>query len=148
MSENETHEAHGVSETHEGGCLCGSLRYRIEGPIESVAHCHCAMCRRWSGAVAVTWITVPLERFEIVKGELKTYRSSAHGERRSCPACASQIVFWSSQQPGDIDIALGSLDRPEKYPAGRHIWTSARLPWLHLDEQLPSHDTSSSGTAP
>ena len=33
---------------HAGGCLCGAVRYRISGPIDSV--CHCVMCRRSSGA--------------------------------------------------------------------------------------------------
>jgi hypothetical protein len=131
-----------VSESHEDGCLCGQVRYRIQGPIDSVVHCHCDMCRRWSGAVAMTWITVPLDRFEIAKGELAAYRSSSRGERRSCPACASQIAFWSSQRPGEIDITLGSLDCPEMYPANAHTWTSARLPWLHLDEHLPAYETA------
>ncbi len=133
------------TESHEGGCLCGALRYRVSGPIDHVTHCHCTMCRRWSGAVAVTWFTVSLDRFEIAKGELATYRSSSHGERRYCPECASQIAFWSSQRPGEIDITLGSLDHPEGYPADYHVWTSARLPWLHLDEDLPAYETTSSG---
>ncbi len=133
------------NETPEGGCLCGALRYRVSGPIDSVTHCHCAMCRRWSGAVAVTWFTVPLDRFEIAEGSLKTYRSSSHGERRSCPDCASQIAFWSSKRPAEIDITLGSLDNPQDHPADHHVHTASRLPWLHLDEDLPAYEITSSG---
>ena len=133
-----------AEETHEGGCLCGALRYRITGPVEGPVHCHCTMCRRWSGAVAVTWVTVPPARFKVVQGELASYRSSDHGERLYCPACASQIAFRTSQRPEDIDITLGSLDRPERYPAARHVFVASRLPWLHLDEHLPAHDGTSS----
>ncbi len=135
-------------ESHEGGCLCGEVRYRIKGAIDSVGHCHCTMCRRWSGAVAVTWFTVPLDRFALTKGELATYRSSDHGERRFCPACATQVAFWSNQRPDEIDITLGTLDHPERHPADHHVFAANRLPWLHLDEQLPAHDTTSSGMVP
>ena len=77
---------------YEGGCLCGAVRYRIDGPVEAGAHCHCVMCRRAAGAPVVTWITAPVDRFNLTRGELKTYRSSEHGERRFCAACGTQVV--------------------------------------------------------
>lgn len=125
-------------ETHEGGCLCGAVRYRIEGPIDSVTHCHCGMCRRASGAPVVTWITVPAERFTATNGELARYKSSENAERTFCPSCGAQITFWSTRHPDDIDVTLGTLDHPEQYPADRHIWTSSQIHWLHLDEHLPA----------
>ena len=128
------------TEAHEGGCLCGQVRFRIRGPIESVVHCHCTLCRRWSGAVAVTWLTVPNDRFALAKGEFATYRSSDHGERLSCPACASQIAFRSSKRPDEIDVTLGSLDTPQDHPAKHHSHTASRLPWLHLDDELPAYE--------
>ena len=36
-----------------------------------------------------------------------------------------------------IDVTVATLDHPERVRANRHIWTSSRLPWLHLDEDLP-----------
>ena len=136
------------TETPKGGCLCGALRYRIDGPIDHAVHCHCTMCRRWSGAVAVTWFTVPLSQFEITTGQLAAYKSSDHGERRFCPTCATQVAFWSSKRPDEIDVTIGTLDHPEKYPAKRHVFAANRLPWVHLDEQLPGHETTSTGVAP
>lgn len=136
-----------ADETHDGRCLCGAVHYRITGPIEHVTHCHCTMCRRWSGAVAVTWFTVPLDRFALAQGELASYRSSDHGERRYCPACATQVAFWSSKRPGEIDVTLGTLDHPERHPADHHVFTEARLPWLHLDENLPAYEMASPDAA-
>lgn len=132
-----------TDETIEGGCLCGALRYRVSGPIEGATHCHCTLCRRWSGAVAVTWFTVPLGRFELVAGEFATYESSDHGRRHYCPACATQLAFWTSQRPEEIDVTLGTLDRPEDHPATYHVFTTTRLPWLRLDEHLPAHRATS-----
>ena len=41
-----------------GGCLCGAVRYEIDGAGGGVSHCHCGMCRKASGAAFVTWIGV------------------------------------------------------------------------------------------
>ena len=126
----------------EGGCLCGGVRYRITGAIGSACHCHCTMCQRSSGAVVVTWVSVPTERFAITHGEPAVYRSSAHAERRFCRNCGAQLTFRSEESPDEIDVTLGTLDHPENYPADRHIWTTSRLPWLRLDEHLPGRSTS------
>ena len=125
------------TEVVAGGCLCGGIRYRVTAPVAEVAHCHCRMCRRAVGAVVVTWFTVPLDAFEVTLGRLKTWRSSAKGERGFCPDCGTQITFHHADYPDDLDVTLASLDRPEDHPAEAHIWTGSRLPWLHLDEDLP-----------
>lgn len=125
-------------DAHEGGCLCGAIRYRINGSIESVAHCHCSMCRRASGAVVLTFVTVPRDRFAFTSDEPAIYKSSSHGRRGFCANCGGQITFTSTQEPASIDVALASLDCAADHPADRHIWTSSRLNWLHLDDHLPA----------
>ena len=121
-----------------GGCLCGGVRYRIDGPIRGeTAHCHCTMCRRASGGLVVTWFTVKDGDYAVVRGTPKTFRSSDHGERTFCPDCGAQLTFRTDQAPGYVDVTLATLDDPENHPATLHIWTASRLPWLHLDEHLP-----------
>ena len=131
------------TETHDGGCLCGAVRYRIGGPIESVVHCHCVMCRRASGAPVATWITVPDRALTVTKGTPAIYRSSDHGQRGFCAACGGQLTFRSARRPGEVDVTLGTLDDPGGLAAQYHIWTSSRLPAIHIDEHLPAHETSS-----
>ena len=31
---------------HEGGCLCGAVRYRVHGKPALTAVCHCTFCQR------------------------------------------------------------------------------------------------------
>ena len=123
----------------DGGCLCGAVRYAVEGGIEGAAHCHCTLCRRASGAAALTWFWVESARFHVTKGELALYRSSAHGERGFCSRCGTPITFRSDQAPDSVDVTLGSLDDPEPVRPSHHVWTGSRLSWLHLDEALPDH---------
>ncbi|MDJ0610479.1 MAG: GFA family protein [Kiloniellales bacterium] len=132
-----------MTEQHvEGGCLCGRVRYALTKPISSVVHCHCRMCRRASGALMVTWLTLPIGGFAITRGSLHDYDSSAHARRGLCGNCGTQISFWTRFSPDDIDITLGSLDHPEAFQASGNIWTSARIPWLTVDPDLPDHAES------
>lgn len=122
---------------HQGGCHCGALRYSIGAPLADIAHCHCATCRRTTGGIAVTWATVPRNAFRWVRGVPAAYRSSNHAQRFHCRRCGGQVALWTSKAPLTMDITVATLDHPEAHPATRHIWTSSRLPWLHLDEDLP-----------
>ena len=33
----------------QGGCLCGAVRYRVEGSLRDIHACHCSQCRRVTG---------------------------------------------------------------------------------------------------
>lgn len=129
----------GTSQAHEGGCLCGRVRYRIDGDLGPAAHCHCRSCRRASGALAVTWITVPLARLAFTGEEPAKFESSAGVERRFCPACGTPLTYWNACTPDGIDVAVATLDSPEAARVEFHVWTSHRLPDLHLDEHLPGY---------
>ena len=41
--------------TQTGGCHCGAVRYEVIGAPHSVMLCHCADCRKNSGAPLVAW---------------------------------------------------------------------------------------------
>ncbi|MFC4860528.1 GFA family protein [Pseudomonas sp. MAHUQ-62] len=129
-----------MAELHTGGCHCGQLRYTVEAPLNNVAHCHCSICRRTTGGIVTTWATVPLASFRWTTGTPAEYTSSATCIRYFCPHCSSQLALLTSLSPSTLDLTIATLDHPEAVPADRHIWVSSRLPWLHLDPQLPEED--------
>lgn len=126
-----------MTELHTGGCHCGQLRYQFSGPLRDIAHCHCSICRRVSGGLVTTWITLPRSAFQWVTGIPARYDSSPGCERYFCPNCGAQLALITHLSPQSIDVTIATLDHPERAAAERHIWTDSRLPWLHLDEQLP-----------
>ncbi|MDV9033748.1 GFA family protein [Pseudomonas sp. RAC1] len=127
-----------MNEVHEGGCHCGALRYRLVGTLEDVAHCHCSICRRVSGALVVTWVTVPRTAFTWLAGQPKHYLAPASCTRMFCDRCGAHVALETTHSPSSLDVTVATLDRPEQVRANRHIWTESRLSWLHLDEHLPS----------
>ncbi|MDD1020970.1 GFA family protein [Pseudomonas sp. TNT2022 ID1048] len=126
-----------MSELHTGGCHCGRLRYQFSGPLRDIAHCHCSICRRVSGGLVTTWITLPARAFKWLEGVPARYDSSASCARYFCADCGAHLALVTHLSPDSIDVTIATLDHPERAPADRHIWTESRLPWLRLDEQLP-----------
>ena len=48
------------------------------------------------------------------------------------------MALMTTHSPETVDVTVATLDHPERVRATRHIWVGSRLPWLHLDEDLPS----------
>ncbi|MGH8465111.1 MAG: GFA family protein [Pseudomonas sp.] len=126
-----------MGDTYEGGCHCGALRYRVQGPLNDVAHCHCSVCRRVSGGLLVTWATLPCANFQWLSGTPRSYDSSPSCVRYFCSRCGAHLALATDLSPETIDITITTLDNPEVAQPRKHIWTDSRLPWLHLDEHLP-----------
>ena len=126
--------------SHQGGCHCGQLRYAFDAPLADIAHCHCADCRRSSGGILVTWLTVPLSSFRWLRGTPAEYASTPTCTRSFCRHCGAQPTLFSALSPHSLDISVACLDQPERAPADRHIWVRSRLPWLRVDPQLPEED--------
>ncbi len=74
-----------------GGCLCGAIRYQIDGALGAMTHCHCSMCRKAHGAAFATYARVLLRDFRFDRGEdqLERYRSSPEVDRAFCKRCGS-----------------------------------------------------------
>ncbi len=40
---------------YKGECLCGSIKYEVDEIEAQMGHCHCTMCRKFSGAAFTTY---------------------------------------------------------------------------------------------
>lgn len=121
----------------EGGCHCGALRYRLAGDLTDIAHCHCTICQRVSGGLVVTWLTLPRSDFHWLTGKPNCYVAPPSCSRYFCGRCGAHVALVTTHSPETIDVTVATLDHPEGVRANRHIWVDSRLPWLHLDEDLP-----------
>jgi len=121
---------------YQGGCFCGAVRYRASAPPLVVAHCHCAMCRRVSGAPLVTWAVFAADAFVFTQGTPAELRSSPQAMRTYCARCGTPLTFVANERPQMIDVTVGSMDRPEALTPTVHVWTSSRIPWLRCDDDL------------
>lgn len=121
-----------------GGCNCGQVRYEVEGAPIRVGICHCATCRKDSGAAFSFFGIWPRDRATL-SGELRCWQSRAGGER-FCPTCGSSLFSWR-EGSDEIEIKLGTLDGPPTALAPVYeLWTIRREPWLAPLEGAEQHD--------
>lgn len=105
-----------------GGCLCGGVRYRVNGPLRDVVFCHCTRCRRTHGHFAAYTACAGEDLEPVESGGLRWYESD--GARRGfCSVCGSS-VFWERQGRPTISIAAGTLDGPTGLRPSHHICTA------------------------
>lgn len=126
-------------EVHTGGCLCGAITYRIEGPLRDVVNCHCGKCRRWHGhAPAYTSVKRPQLTIED-NGALKWFRSVTDETpdvyRGFCRECGSSL-FWDARGLETIAVTAGSLDEPTGLKTIGHIWLDQAGDYYELTDDL------------
>jgi hypothetical protein len=99
--------------------------------------CHCIDCRRSAGAPYVTWGSVRREELLITKGEP---RKIAYADRiRSFAACCGTHLFFEDSKDSEaIDVTIATLDDPTPFAPQKAIWLEDKLPWVVIDESLPS----------
>lgn len=103
---------------HEGGCLCGKVRYQTTGRPQSVVHCHCRFCQRSSGGAAVIECFFPEPAFRSVKGTASVYHHRSEGSGKLlhlsfCADCGTKLFSTMERYPGTIAVLSGTFDDPE-----------------------------------
>ena len=134
-----------MNEHHEGGCLCGGVRYRVNGSLRDITTCHCGECRRTHGGAA-PYTACPDDQLELLTdlglAWVESPHSTTNAVRGFCANCGSSL-FWKAPERDYTAIAAGSVDEPSGLHSIDHIWWDARADW-EVPDGLP---TSSSGTS-
>lgn len=125
-----------------GGCLCGGVRFEVDGPLASASYCHCTRCQRRSGTAASAQARVAPGSFRLLSGEelVREFRLADGWAKCFCATCSSQL--WSRDPETDArSVRLGAFDRdPGIRPQWRQFVAYA-APWEAIPEDgLPRHD--------
>ena len=131
-------EAH-MSDQQEagGGCLCGEVRYRVNGHQLRGTICHCEICRKWSGGAFLPWTLFDQSQFEWTKGTPGVIQATPAVIRSFCSRCGSPLTFEFTDSSEIIGVTTGTLDKPHDFPPTRHNWTSREVSWLRTLGDLP-----------
>lgn len=122
-----------------GGCLCGALRYEIEGEPLYAGHCYCKDCQKASGSGFIPFMGVSAGqvRFE---GESKSFVSKAanggDATRNFCPRCASLVFGGVVGESDSFTIYVGSLDDTSLFHPKIAIFARSRPDWSPIPPGL------------
>jgi hypothetical protein len=123
----------------KGSCLCGGIRYEVEGPFGKVVNCHCSMCRKATGAAFRTRAAVPSRSYRLLAGEalVSRYASSPGEERTFCRVCGATLATFFRDRPEEIGLPLGTLDDDPGVRPSAHVFVASRAPWFEITDDLP-----------
>lgn len=127
--------------SHEGGCVCGAVRYRVKNPPTVALVCHCTFCRRRTGSAFGVGAYFRDEDVEFLAGERGSYEHRSDETRRwlkveFCNRCGGNITWTLELRPGTRAIAAGSFDDPSWLRIERHIWTRSATGWALIPEGM------------
>jgi len=132
-----------MSETFEGRCGCGHVRYRMTSRPLFVHCCHCTWCQRETGSAFAVNAMIESDRVVLVSGEperIDTPSASGKGQIiLRCPHCL--VAVWSHYAgAGELFsfVRVGTLEEAGLMPPDIHIFTSTKLPWVLLSANTPT----------
>ena len=133
---------------HEGGCLCGAVRYRVRNqPVRTIA-CHCTACQRRTGSALGIGAYFKAEDVQILSGTLKAYQFNSDVSGRwlrmeHCVECGTTVTWTTEVLPGARAVAVGSLDDPNKVKVDRHVFVRSKHHWMEPPAGIEVFQTSS-----
>jgi hypothetical protein len=123
----------------KGSCLCGGIRYEVDGEFGTVVHCHCSMCRKATGSAFRTRATVPTAAFRWLAGQdlVSRYESSPGETRTFCRVCGATLATFFRDHPEQIGLPLGTLDDDPGVRPSAHVFVASKAPWFEISDDLP-----------
>jgi hypothetical protein len=122
-----------------GSCLCGKIRYEIDGTLFEALNCHCSMCRKAQGAAFRSRARVRVADFRLVAGDdlLTFYESSAGNRRGFCRVCGSPVLTKFDSDRSVVSLPLGGLDGDPGIRPQCHVYVASKAPWFAITDALP-----------
>ena len=125
----------------DGGCNCGTIRFRLEvAPI--ITHCcHCRNCQKASGSAFCINAMIESEHLTVLAGTPERFQGTDSHEVARCASCG--FALWSRHPYFGEAIAfvgVGMLDHGERLAPEAHYFTRSKHPWVQLPPDLPAFE--------
>lgn len=133
---------------HEGGCLCGAVRYRVAAEPVRVTFCHCRFCQRGSGAAYAVEPIFKRSDFSVVQGTAATYRHRSEGSGKVltvsfCGTCGTKMFLDFERFPDLCGVYAGTFDDPNWFSrspeVARHIFLDSAQEGTVIPAGMPTY---------
>ena len=131
-----------MEKNHTGSCLCGSVKFEMEGEFKKFFFCHCSRCRKMSGSAHCANLFAPGAKLTWLSGEdnISFYRlEGTRFARNFCSTCSSLLPIHV--KTGDIVVMpAGCLDTDVTITPQAHIFTDSKGNWDEVLNDIPCFD--------
>ena len=132
-----------MSVVREGGCACGTVRYRLTADPLFDALLPLPELPAATGSAFVVNLLIEADRVELLAGDrlpVDVPRDDGSTQRIfRCPTC-QVAVFSEYGRPDVVFVRAGTLDQPSSVTPDVHIYTRSKLDWVMLPEAVPAFE--------
>jgi hypothetical protein len=117
----------------KGSCLCGEVRFEVDGPFPWLYQCHCSLCRKQGGSVSNTGLIVAAGKFRWLTGEdlIARWQRSTGFRSHFCTRCGAPVPN-PLRDTGYVWVPSGLLDGDGPLEIGAQLYVDSRASWAQL----------------
>lgn len=126
---------------YSGSCLCGAVKFEIQGEFDSFYLCHCQYCQKDTGSAHAANLFSRSARLVWRSGEAAVTSFTLPGTRHSksfCKLCGSALP--STQIAGLLVVPAGCLDTEVTMEPTAHIFLSSKAAWDEGSAEVPEFE--------
>jgi len=123
-----------------GECLCGKVKYQVDGKLYNARSCHCSRCRKAFSAQASAYASVESDDFSWLRGEglLTSYVDEQGYGLLFCKNCGSTLCGIAN---GKIHgVTLGCVNGNPDIELCMHIYVGSKAHWETIPDGVPQFD--------
>ncbi len=125
-----------------GRCMCGAVRFQIQGKPSRVLHCHCKSCRIHTGAALATLAVLKADQVTFSGKPRRIYESTPGVKRSFCGNCGTSLTWETSfgDEGAICAIHISTFEEPDNFPPTAHSFYPERIPWFEVADHLPRYE--------
>ena len=125
----------------KGECLCGKVKYSVDGELGDILHCHCSECRKWHGSAFRSRTTVKKKDFTWVEGEefVSCFEGLPTSIKTFCKLCGSNLVSYFRDNDETLGLPLGGIEGDLGKQPKCHIFVGSKASWYEIHDDLPQY---------
>ncbi|WMN61813.1 GFA family protein (plasmid) [Pseudoalteromonas xiamenensis] len=126
-----------------GQCLCGQIKYELNGEVSSFHLCYCSRCRHSTGSAHAANVFTKPEAIKWICGEEQIKRfelaQAKSFAKQFCQNCAGAVPYLNKAGTFLVVPAGSLVDEIEFGPDDR-IFTDSKAKWTECIFELPTFE--------
>jgi len=127
---------------HTGSCLCGAVKFEVDGEFKKFFLCHCSRCRKTSGSAHCANLFAPGATIKWLSGEDKLsyyHLEGTHFARTFCSVCGSNVPT-DAKARNLVVVPAGCLDTDVDITGQAHLFTGSKGNWDEGLDKVPAFE--------
>jgi hypothetical protein len=130
-----------------GSCLCGKIKFEIEGELQTIYQCHCSLCRKESGSSSNSSAVIDAAKIRWAGGQdhISSYVRQTGFRTDFCSSCGSPVphplrstsYYW---------VPVGLLDGDIQCEVVAHLFVGSKALWDHIPANGAHFETTPGGS--